>query len=113
MKTPNVNVQWRAAASAWLFAVVVSALCADQVVPDLKKVAEGIGSKIAPGANPQWETNVKGKDALHARGPIWLENVNFGEGIIECDILGKSEPRGSNFPGIAFHGADDTTYDCV
>ncbi len=42
-----------------------------------------------------------------------MDGVNFTEGTIECDILGKSTPRGSNFPGIVFHGANDTTFDCV
>ena len=91
----------------------VPALGADAIAPDLKKVSQGVGAKIAGEAKPRWETNVKGKDALFAPGVIWLEGVNFTEGVIECDILGKSAPRGSNFPGLAFHGLDDATYDCV
>ena len=85
----------------------------DAIVPDLKNVSQGIGAKIADKVTARWDTDAKGKAALFARGNIWLEGVNFSEGTIECDILGKSMPRGSNFPGIAFHGADETTYDCV
>src|SRR5947207_16006817 len=62
---------------------------------------------------PRWDADVKGKPALFSRGLIWLDGVNFSEGTIECDILGKSSPRGSNFLGIAFHGADDTTFESV
>jgi hypothetical protein len=113
MKNLCKDLGCRVAELVALFAVVGSVFSADEVVPDLKKVAEGIGAKIAAGANPRWETNVKGKDALFAKGVIWLDNVTFGEGIIECDILGKSAPRGSNFLGIGFHGVDDATYDCV
>jgi hypothetical protein len=90
-----------------------AAYAADAVVPDLKKVSQGIGANIADKTIVRWETNVQGRDALFARGNIWLKDVNFTNGTIECDILGKSQPRGSNFPGIAFHGADDMTFDCV
>jgi hypothetical protein len=62
---------------------------------------------------PRWEKDVKGKPALFTRGAIWLDGINFSEGTIECDILGKSSPRGSNFLGIAFHGKDDATFECV
>ena len=89
------------------------ALGADAIVPDLKKVSQGIGAKIADKVTARWDTDVKGKAALFVRGTIWLEGVNFTEGTVECDILGKSMPRSSNFPGIAFHGLDETTYDCV
>jgi hypothetical protein len=90
-----------------------SIVAADSIVPDLKKLAGEIESKTAGDATVRWETNVKGKDALFSRRVIWLDSVNFTEGTIECDILGKSTPRGSNFPGIAFHGVDDSTFDCV
>ena len=90
-----------------------SALGAESIVPDLQKVSQGIGAKIAAKTKVKWDANVKGKPALFTTGVIWLDGVNFTEGTIECDILGKSQPRGSNFLGIAFHGADDTTFDCV
>jgi hypothetical protein len=89
------------------------ALGAEAIVPDLKNVSQGIGAKIADKVTARWDSDAKGKAALFARGTIWLEGMNFTEGTIECDILGKSMPRGSNFPGIAFHGADEATYDCV
>lgn len=90
-----------------------SAFAADAIKPDLQKVSQGIEAKIAPKAQVRWEPKLKGKPALFSTGAIWLESVNFTEGTIEVDILGKSAPRGSNFLGIAFHGADETTFDCV
>jgi len=90
-----------------------SALAADAVVPDLQKISQGIGATIAGKAKARWDTSVKGKAALFTTGIIWLDDVNFSEGIIECDILGKSAPRGSNFPGVVFHGVSDSTHDCV
>jgi len=89
------------------------AFAADVIVPDLKKVSEGIGAKAAPKAGVRWDAKVKGKAALFTSSVVWLEDVNFADGTIECDILGKSAPRGSNFLGIAFRGVDDSTFDCV
>jgi hypothetical protein len=96
---------------AWLGAG--SALGADALVPDLKGVANGIGAKIPDKAIARWETNVKGRDALFVRGNIWLEDVIFTDGTIECDILGKSGSRGSNFPGLNFRGVDDSTFESI
>jgi hypothetical protein len=90
-----------------------SALAANAIVPDLQKISQGIGARIADKAKVRWDANVKGKSALFTAGAIWLDDVNFTEGVLECDILGKSAPRGSNFLGLAFHGANDTTFDCV
>ena len=90
-----------------------SLFAAEPIVPDLQKISQGTGAKIAPNAMARWEKDVKGKPALFTKSTIWLEGVNFREGTIECEILGKSSPRGSNFLGIAFHGKDDTTFECV
>lgn len=90
-----------------------SALAADAIMPDLQKISQGIGAKIDGKTKVRWDASVKGRAALFTTGVIWLDGVSFTEGTIECDILGKSAPRGSNFLGIAFHGADDITYDCV
>ena len=100
------------AASAALLGIS-SLLGNEEIVPDLQKISQGVGARATPNAAPRWETDVKGKPALFARGAIWLDGVDFREGTIECDILGKSNPRGSNFLGIAFHGKDDSTFECV
>jgi hypothetical protein len=92
---------------------ISSTLAAESIVPDLQKVSQGIGAKTAAATKVSWDANVKGKAALFTTGVIWFDGVEFTEGTIECDILGKSQPRGSSFLGIAFHGAGGTTYDCV
>jgi hypothetical protein len=92
---------------AILFAVAAglgSLSAAESIQPDLESIAR---------APARWEPDAKGKAALFAPTVIWLDGVTFTEGTIECDILGQSNPRGSNFPGIAFHGENDTTYECV
>jgi hypothetical protein len=86
---------------------------ADAIAPDLQKISQGIGAQITNKAKVRWDAEAKGKPALFTGVPIWLDGVDFNEGTIECDILGKSTPRGSNFLGIAFHGVNDTTFDCV
>src|SRR5262245_7395872 len=86
---------------------------AEPIVPDLKNVSQGISARMATNASIRWEKDAKGKPALFARRAVWLDGVDFSEGTIECDILGKSSPRGSNFPGIAFHGKDDSAFECV
>src|SRR6185503_13076306 len=122
MKTSFSLARGKSTSAAIFYSLILAALAcfeirpalgAEAIAPDLKKVSQGIGAKIADNVTARWETDVKGNPALFARGNIWFEGVSFTEGTIECDILGKSMPRSSNFPGIAFHGADDTTFDCV
>ncbi|MES2063140.1 MAG: family 16 glycoside hydrolase [Bacteroidota bacterium] len=45
-------------------------------------------------------------------GLAWLNNKQFKNGIIEFDVKGNDIPQGG-FVGIAFHGLNDTTYECV
>ncbi len=91
----------------------VAAFAAETGAVDLEKVAQGVGARIPDKTKVRWEANMKGKPALFSTGAVWLDHVNFTEGTIECDILGKSAPRGSNFLGVAFHAENDTTFDCV
>jgi hypothetical protein len=78
---------------------------AEPTTPDLQKLANG--------RNAQWIAAAKGKSALQVKDLLWLDDVTFGNGTIEIDILGKSAPPQSNFLGIAFRGVDEKTYDCV
>jgi len=57
------------------------------------------------------------KDIVHLNakegdGAAWLNNINFEKGVIELDVKGKNVMQQS-FVGIAFHGADDSTFDAV
>jgi hypothetical protein len=45
-------------------------------------------------------------------GFAWLNNKQFKSGTIEFDVKGNDQMQGS-FVGIAFHGLNDTTYECV
>ncbi len=45
-------------------------------------------------------------------GIAWLKDKEFTEGVIEVDLLG-SDRQGESFIGMAFYGADNSTYDCL
>jgi hypothetical protein len=86
---------------------------AEALTPNLANIPKGLGWSGPAQATSRWVTGIKGKDALFTTGIVWLDGVNFTEGTIECDILGQSMPRGSNFPGVVFHGVDERTVDTV
>lgn len=45
-------------------------------------------------------------------GVAWLTGAKFTNGNIELDIKGKDALQHS-FVGVAFHGVDDATFDCI
>ncbi len=45
-------------------------------------------------------------------GLLWLNDTNFKNGTIELELRGR-DLRGKSFVGIAFHGKDDETFDCI
>lgn len=92
---------------------LASLSAAESITPDLRSLAKGIGGHISNNARVRYADDAKGRPALFAGTAIWLDKIEFREGTIECDILGRSTPRGSNFLGIAFNGKDDTTFECV
>ena len=53
-----------------------------------------------------------GRQGISVTGIAWLTGVNFSTGSIDVDLRGKNVFQQS-FLGIAFHGADSTTYDAV
>jgi hypothetical protein len=62
-------------------------------------------------------TKLQDRDGVHVsekpdNGVIWVEGSDFAEGTIEVDIRGRDVLQRS-FVGIAFHGKDDKTYECV
>jgi len=61
---------------------------------------------------------IKGKRALKvSEGPgiglVWLDGYDFRDGVIEVDMLGRSQPVQGSFIGIAFRVVDPTTHDAV
>jgi len=80
----------------------------------------------AVGKDPRWKiagrtasiAEVKGKRALKlSEGPgmgvVWLDGYDFGNGVIEIDLLGRSQPVQGSFLGVAFRAVDAQTHDAV
>jgi len=62
--------------------------------------------------------DIKGKRALKisegaGMGVVWLDGHDFTNGVIELDILGRSQPVQGSFVGLAFHVLDGQTYEAV
>lgn len=80
----------------------------------------------AVGKDPRWKVagrttsvvDMKGKHALHlgegpGMGVVWLDGYDFANGVIELDVLGRSQPIQGSFVGIAFRVVDSQTHDAV
>ncbi len=79
------------------------------------------------GKDPRWQVagrttavvDTNGKHALRLvevaplMGLVWLKGYDFGNGVIEADMLGQSQPPQSSFVGVAFRVVDAQTYDVV
>src|SRR5712692_8664360 len=78
------------------------------------------------GRDPRWKitgrttsiVDIKGKHALklsegEGMGVVWLDGYDFANGVIEVDILGRSQPIQGSFVGLAFRVVDGTTHDAV
>ena len=62
--------------------------------------------------------DASGKRALRINegrgmGVVWLTGYQFANGVIEADILGRSQPIQGSFVGVAFHVVDDRTHEAV
>jgi hypothetical protein len=51
-------------------------------------------------------------DARAGDGVAWIPDLTLDDGRIEVDLRGRNQP-GQSFVGIAFHGADEQTYEGV
>ena len=80
----------------------------------------------AVGKDPRWKiagrttsiVDIKGKHALkvgegQGMGVVWLDGYDFGNGVIEADLLGRSQPVQGSFLGVAFRVVDAQTNDAV
>src|SRR6266581_1778499 len=80
----------------------------------------------AVGKDPRWQVSGRttsvvdttGKRALKlseapGMGVVWLKGYDFGNGVIDVDILGRSQPVQGSFVGLAFHVLDGQTYEAV
>src|SRR3982750_392109 len=70
----------------------------------------------AVGKDPRWKisgrtasvVDAQGKRALkisegEGMGVVWLDGYDFANGVIEIDMLGRSQPVQGSFLGVAFH----------
>jgi hypothetical protein len=80
----------------------------------------------AVGKDPRWKiagrttslVDIKGKHALklsegEGMGVVWLDGYDFADGIIEVDMLGRSQPVQGSFVGVAFRVVDARRHDAV
>ena len=80
----------------------------------------------AVGKDPRWKisgrtvsvVDAKGKRALkinegEGMGVVWLDAYDFADGVIEIDMLGRSQPVQGSFLGVSFHVADAQTHEAV
>jgi hypothetical protein len=80
----------------------------------------------AVGKDPRWKVagrttsivDQKGKRALKigegpGNGVVWLDGYDFANGVIEVDMLGRSQPVQGSFLGVAFRVIDLHTHDAV
>ena len=80
----------------------------------------------AAGRDPRWKifgrttsiVDVKGKHALkvsesEGMGVVWLDGYDFADGVIEVDMLGRSQPVQGSFVGVALRVVDAQTHDAV
>src|SRR5262249_15395007 len=85
------------------------------VTPDLAAMAERKRYiLINRSASPLSDDNRRGVRISEAEGEgvAFLPDINFSTGTIEVDVRGKDVPQHS-FVGIAFHRADDKTFDAI
>jgi hypothetical protein len=82
----------------------------------LEEVVNGRGWKINNRSSSMVET--KGRiglqfDAREGDGMACLDGFEFSNGVIELDILGRSQPVQGSFVGVAFRVQDAKNYDAV
>ena len=87
------------------------------IEPDLARLASGRGLTVSAPNRSVTGFTEGARQGLRlsegaGEGPAYLEGVEFANGTIELDIRGK-DLQGRSFVGVAFHGADGTTYDAI
>ena len=84
-----------------------------QIIPDLSSVNNkkiwNVYNRIV---NFDKTENAIQFNAQPLDGVVWVNDLNFGDGVIELDIKG-SDHQGRSFVGIAFHGLDEKTFDGI
>ena len=85
------------------------------IEPDLARLAESKGFKVFNRSVSSFADGGKKGVRLNegpGDGVAFLPGIEFTNGTIECDLLGKDVQQQS-FVGLAFHGVDGTTLDAI
>ena len=82
--------------------------CFSQSTDELQKKYTVINRTISAGADPG-SVHLNEKEGV---GIAWINSEKFTNGVIKVDIKGKDQLQAS-FVGIAFHGVNDSTYECI
>jgi hypothetical protein len=106
-----------------IFGLFAALACAG--IPAAAQSSENL-DLTAIGKDPRWKVagrttsmvDVKGKHALKisegdGMGVVWLDGFDFTNGVIEVDLLGRSQPVQGSFLGVAFRVVDARTHDAV
>jgi hypothetical protein len=93
-----------------LFALVFMCQLTNAQAQDLSKDYEPVRRSISSYSS-DGKSGIQ-VDARQESGVVWIKGKEFSSGTIEFDVMGENKP-GSSFVGIAFHGKDNETYDCV
>lgn len=96
---------------------VAAASRAQSAAPQRIDLAERLAAGTLQAVNREVTRLESPKGAVHVgeapgNGVIWIAGTDFGDGTIEVDIKGR-DVMGQSFVGIAFHRADDKTYEAV
>ena len=105
---------FRLIAALTCLATAVAAQTPEQL--DLTAVGNDTRWKVANRTASIVET--KGKRALKlsegaGMGLVWRDGYDFANGVMDIDILGRSQPVQGSFVGVAFHVVDAQTHDAV
>jgi hypothetical protein len=95
-----------------------------EFIPDLSALTIDNSAVIPDKLNINWVDDINGKPSLHVQPTkkeffvedewvVILKGIEFVDGEIEFDALGKSDPPQSNFLGVAFHVFNEFTHDTV
>lgn len=81
--------------------------CLGQMAPPKAADLTVVNRQLSFGADGSLHLN-----EVDNAGFAWINKKQFKNGTIEFDVMGNDKMQGS-FVGIAYHGLNDTTYECV
>lgn len=99
---------------AFCLFILFSCLAQTKIItPDLSKKdnLQPVNRQVSLSTDKTVKTVVH-LNANDGAGVTWIKGLNFKTGVIEFDVKGKDVLQES-FAGIAFHGINDSTYECV